>query len=126
MKRSLILIAVIGIALTCCTKDPEQPEGRSNQLIVTTAPVTMITRTGARCGGTASTGGADSITARGACWGTVTNPTIVNSKTTDGSGSGTYTSVITGLLSNRQYYVRAYVMSAAGVVYGGVRTFRTL
>ena len=49
------------------------------------------------CGGDiADDGGAD-ITARGVCWSMSQNPTISDSLTTDGSGTGSFTSDIAGL-----------------------------
>jgi len=45
--------------------------------------------------------GGSEITARGVCWGTTQNPTISSSKTTDGTGTGSFTSNITGLTAKR-------------------------
>ena len=126
MKRNLILMMVVAVIFSC-TKDPSKPSvGLNNKISAATTTVSMITTTSARCGGTATSGGADSIIARGVCWGTVNNPTINNSKTSDGTGSGVYVSVITGLTTNKQYYVRAYVVSTERVAYGETRIFKTL
>jgi uncharacterized protein (TIGR02145 family) len=57
------------------------------------------------------------VTARGVCWSTSQNPTTANSKTTDGKGSGTYTSNMTGLSPNTIYYVRAYATNSEGTAY---------
>jgi uncharacterized protein (TIGR02145 family) len=72
-----------------------------------------------------SDGGA-AIIASGVCWSTSENPTTSNSKTTNGTGLGTYTSNITGLSPNTTYYVRAYATNSQGTAYGEQRTFRTL
>ena len=60
-------------------------------------------------------------------WSTSTNPTILlTTKTTDGTGSGAFTSTITGLTANTQYYVRSYATNSAGTSYGNEFTFTTL
>ena len=46
-------------------------------------------------------------------------------RTTDGSGSGSFTSNITGLVSGTTYYVRAYATNSVGTSYGNQVTFTT-
>jgi len=92
--------------------------------IVTTA-ATAITVTTATSGGTISSDGGNPITARGVCWNTITQPTIANSKTTNGSGTGTFTSNLTGLTGNTLYYVRAYITNSSGTSYGNEITLTT-
>ena len=62
--------------------------------------------------------GNDSITVRGVCWGTVQNPTVDNTKSTDGKGIGSFTSIITGLTPSATYYFRAYATNSVGTAYG--------
>jgi len=93
---------------------------------VTSGDVTNITTTTASCSGNVTSDGGSSVTARGVCWSTSQNPTTSNSKTTNGTGVGTYTSHITGLSPNTTYYVRAYATNSQGTAYGEQRTFRTL
>ena len=64
-----------------------------------------------------SDGGA-SVTARGVCWGTSSNPTTAGNKTTDGSGTGVFTSSITGLTAGTLYHIRAYASNSVGTAYG--------
>ena len=102
-------------------------ESRTNTpLLSATAAVTSITATTATSGGTVGADGGASVTARGVCWSTTTNPTITNSKTTDGTGTGTFTSAITGLTSGTTYYVRSYATNSVGTTYGPEVIFRTL
>ena len=93
---------------------------------VTTNAVTNATQTTATCGGNVTSDGGTSVTARGVCWSTSQNPTIADSHTTDGTGTGVFTSYITGLSSNTTYYVRAYATNSEGTAYGEQRTFTTL
>ena len=92
---------------------------------ITTAAVSSITVTTATSGGSILSDGGNPITARGVCWNIFTNPTIANSKTTDGSGTGTYTSSLTGLTGNTLYFVRAYATNSSGTFYGNEVTFTT-
>jgi uncharacterized protein (TIGR02145 family) len=91
--------------------------------IVTTSAVSNITPSTATCGGNVTAIGGTTITARGVCWSTTINPTIANSKTTDGNGNGVFTSLITGLTIGSTYYVRAYATDSAGTTYGAEISF---
>jgi hypothetical protein len=93
--------------------------------IVITAPVTGITTTSATCGGNVAADGGSAVTARGVCWDTSSNPTVAGHHTTDGSGTGTFTSSLTGLLVGTGYYVCAYATNANGTYYGNKVFFNT-
>ena len=92
---------------------------------LTTTAVTSITLTTAVSGGNITADGGGAITARGVCWATTANPTISNSKTTDGTGTGSFTSNLTGLLPGTTYHVRAYATNSAGTAYGNDVSFTT-
>jgi uncharacterized protein (TIGR02145 family) len=93
---------------------------------LTTSAVTNITQTTATCGGNITSDGGSAVTARGVCWSTSPSFTIDNSnKTTDGADVGSFTSVITGLIYNTTYYVRAYATNSTGTGYGNLISFTT-
>ena len=92
---------------------------------VSTAEVTSVTATTATCGGTVTTDGGLAITARGVCWSTSSTPTIADSHTTDGTGTGNFSSTLTGLTPNATYYVRAYATNSHVTVYGNQLSFTT-
>ncbi len=92
---------------------------------VSTLSVTAITQTGATGGGNITGIGGGTISARGVCWSTFTNPTISNNRTTDGTGSGSYSSTLSNLSPGTLYYVRAYATNQAGTVYGAQVFFTT-
>ena len=85
---------------------------------VTTTAVSNITETAADSGGNVTDDGGDAVTARGVCWSTSESPTIADSKTTDGTGTGEFTSSITDLTGGTTYHVRAYATNAVGTAYG--------
>lgn len=93
---------------------------------LTTTAASSITKYAASAGGTITSNGGSVITASGICWSTTATPTTSNSKTTDGTISGTFTSSITGLTAGTIYYVRAYATNAIGTSYGAVQSFTTL
>ena len=92
---------------------------------LTTASVTNITKTTAECGGSITSDGGAAVTARGVCWSTDDPPTVADSKTTDGSGTGSFTSSITGLDAGTDYYVRAYATNSVETDYGSSVSFTT-
>ena len=93
--------------------------------LLTTSVVSAITETTASCGGTITSDGGSSVIARGVCWSIGTTPTITDSKTSNGTGTGSFTSAITGLVINNTYYVRAYATNSAGTGYGNAVSFTT-
>lgn len=100
-------------------------ESESLVPVLTTNPVSSITTTTATSGGYISADNGYSVTARGVCWNTTGSPTTLNSKTTDGTGTGSFTSSLTGLSASTTYYVRAYATNSQGTGYGQERSFTT-
>lgn len=92
---------------------------------ITTNAVTSITTTSAMSGGNVVSGGGATVTSRGICWSTSINPTILNSRTISGSGTGSFSSTMTGLITGTTYYVRAYATNSWGTAYGSNFSFRT-
>ena len=86
--------------------------------VITTAAITPVSAKIASSGGSIISDGGATITARGICWSTSQNPTTANSKTTDGTGSGSFKSTINGLNPGVTYYFRAYATNKSGISYG--------
>ena len=93
--------------------------------IVTTTPISNLAADGATSGGNVTDNGGADITARGVCWSTSADPTVSDNKTTDGTGTGSFASQITGLAISTTYHVRAYAENSAGVAYGDDIQFST-
>lgn len=93
---------------------------------ITTNTLSLITQTTASGGGNINSDGGAAVTSRGVCWSNInSNPTISNTKTIDGSGTGAFSSSLTGLTSGTTYYVRAYATNSAGTAYGSMKSFTT-
>lgn len=123
MKRILSYIYVFSclagtIMMSGCKDEPELPT-------LTTKPISDISFSTAKTGGTISDDGGADITQRGVCWSTSLDPTILDNLTSDGTGSGDFTSELNNLVDGTVYYVRAYAINSEGTAYGNMVTFTT-
>ena len=99
---------------------------QSNATVITAVP-SEVTSSSAVSGGDVTSDGGAEVTGRGVVWSKNHNPAIsLDTKTSDGSGVGKFTSAITGLEPGTTYYVRAYVTNAFGTSYGEEVSFTTL
>jgi uncharacterized protein (TIGR02145 family) len=93
---------------------------------ISTSAIYYITTISALCSGDIISDGGSPITARGVCWSTSENPTVeMGTKTSDGTGVGSFTSSLTGLTYSTTYHVRAYATNSSGTGYGEDLTFTT-
>jgi len=93
--------------------------------VLATVEVTEVTLNSATSGGDITSDGGEDIIARGVCWNTTGNPTITDSKTSDGKGTGAFTSSLAGLQKGSVYFVSAYATNSVGTAYGEPFTFST-
>jgi len=93
---------------------------------INTTVASLITGTTATTGGNITSDGGFTVSARGVCWSTTVNPTISNSKTNDGTGTGVFSSNITGLNPGTTYHIRAYATNSTGTAYGSDINFTSL
>ena len=102
-----------------------QAGSNSTPPTVTTSVVSDITTNSATSGGNVTLQGSSTVTARGVCWSTSQNPTISDNKTYDGTGTGSFTSSLTGLSASTKYYIKAYATNQSGTSYGNQVSFTT-
>ena len=113
-KRTIWSCALLVLFITnSCNK-----EKTVTLAVLSTGPLTNITSASAVCGGNITSDGGTVVSARGVCWSENFDPTIADNYTTDGTGSGSFLSSMTGLLSGTYYYVRAYATNSLGTAYG--------
>ena len=120
MKRTLSILIMLSSLFIGCKKTTQVTIP-----VLLTASVTTVTFNTAISGGDVISDGQAEVTARGVCWSTSSNPTIVNSKTSDGAGTGVFVSNLTGLTMGTTYYVRSYATNSLGTSYGDQLTFST-
>jgi hypothetical protein len=92
---------------------------------ISTTIAASITQATASSGGDVISDGGDAVTARGVCWSTGANPTTADFHTTNGTGTGPFSSSITGLNPFTLYYYRAYATNSIGTGYGAEYSFAT-
>lgn len=70
--------------------------------------------------------GGSEVTERGFVWSTKAGPTLENAESIkSGSGAGNFSSTLTDLSIDTEYYLRAYAQNAIGLTYGEEVTFKT-
>lgn len=92
--------------------------------VITTAASGITSGSSVVGGNVISNGGYD-VTDRGLYWGTSFNPELNGIKLSIGSGTGTFSTILTGLESNTTYYVTAYAVNQLGQDLGNMITFTT-
>ena len=93
---------------------------------LSTSAVSNLGTTTSTSGGNVSADGGSTVTARGVVWSTNPTPVVsLTSKTSNGTGTGTFSSSLTSLSPNTTYYVRAYATNSAGTAYGNEISFKT-
>lgn len=92
---------------------------------IQTATISSVEYYSAVGGGDVTYDGGLTVSARGVCWNTTGDPTISDNITSDGDGTGSFTSDITGLTPNITYYVKAYATNSLGTAYGYQEEFTT-
>jgi len=111
------LVSIMVMTYGCKKGDPAE---------ISTVEVTGITNNSAVSGGTIISDGGCDISEKGVCWNKTGNPVIeTDPKTSNGEGSGNFTSNITGLEAATTYYLRAYATNGCGTSYGEEFTFTT-
>src|ERR1035437_10173335 len=114
---ALVLLSIF--LIHSCKKDKPTPP------IISTTVTSAIIQTTATSGGNITSDGGATVTAKGVCWNTSASATVANSKTSDGTGTGIFTSSITGLTASTVYFVRAYATNSAGTAYGNEISYMT-
>ena len=119
MKKSVPFLILLFSLFLGCKKENNLP-------IVTTSIISDSTSISVATGGEVVSDGGLQVYLRGVVWSRNPTPTInLSSKTVDSLGKGVFKSIVTGLVPNTQYYIRAYATNSAGTSYGNEITFST-
>ncbi len=122
MKKQLSLLVIVCIVSLMVLN---QGCKKATLPVLATVEVTEVTLNSAASGGDITSDGGEDIIARGVCWNTTGNPTITDSKTSDGKGTGAFSSSLAGLQKGSVYFVSAYATNSVGTAYGEPFTFST-
>ena len=96
-----------------------------NTPTITTKTISYIQDSIATCGGIVTSDGGGALINKGICWSVSQNPTINDNITIDTSSQTDFTCVMTGLIPNTAYYVRAFATNGGGTAYGQQKVFVT-
>ena len=94
--------------------------------IVATVAVNNVGNYDATLFGSVNSDGGTAVTERGFVYSSNTNPTLLDIKIIIGSGLGSFNTLLTNLVDNTTYYVRAYAINSVGVAYGATIQFTTV
>ncbi|WPO78346.1 MBG domain-containing protein [Flavobacterium sp. KACC 22761] len=92
---------------------------------VATSAATNVRSVSATLGGQVTADGGDASVERGIVWATTASPTTSNTKVQIGTGTGTFSAIITGLPAGTLIHFRAYAKNSSGTSYGNDLTFTT-
>jgi hypothetical protein len=93
--------------------------------ILYTGNITNITHNSAESGCVITNDGRAIIAKKGICWSTEENPTIENTKLENEDDVTSFRTLLTDLIPNTTYYVRAFATNHIGTGYGEQKEFKT-
>lgn len=120
--KVIFIFALISFINFSCTKENKLSKSIP---VVSTDQVTDINAFGAKTGGNVSSDNGFFVLSKGVCWGLNANPTIEDSFTENGNGTGNFESEVSGLQGGKTYYLRAYATNNKGTAYGNTISFQT-
>jgi uncharacterized protein (TIGR02145 family) len=128
MLSSVVAVCVTALVVTSGCGDSTAPDaadpGKALPVVVTSAIWDIELQQAVGVGEVRRDGGLP-VTARGFVWSQEPGPTLTSNKTIQGSGTGSFTCLMTGLEPDRAYYARAYATNSAGTAYASEQVFRT-
>lgn len=93
-------------------------------LVVTNEP-TLASHNSISVSGEVTYEGVSSVTRKGICWATTSNPDITKNVTECGSGIGAFSTTMSNLSENTTYYIRAFATNSFGTSYGSEYSITT-
>ena len=113
------------VSVRCLLNDSGVDSSTAVLPVVSLITLDGIDATSASCIGFVTASGGSAVTTRGFCWSTSQNPTVGDSHTSEGIGTGRFNSEISGLSPGTTYYLRPYATNDVGTAYGEERSFTT-
>jgi uncharacterized protein (TIGR02145 family) len=93
--------------------------------VLTTRTPTEITTSSVKTGGIITSDGGSVIIAKGICWSTKPGPVVAGLHTNEGTGLEPFTIILSDLVPNQTYYIRAYASNSIRTSYGEETNFKT-
>ena len=128
MKNKITLIILFSVTLYSMTAIVGCSKKGDNTSVLATVSINTlnnISATTETVNAVITHNGNSTITESGVCYATTVNPDITKSKVVKTVQSGKYSCVLTGLLPETTYYVRAYAINETGTAYSNELPFLT-
>ena len=113
------------VSVRCLLNDSGVDSSTAVLPVVSLITLDGIDATSVSCIGFVTASGGSAVTTRGFCWSTSPSPTVGDSHTSEGIGTGRFNSEISGLSPGTTYYLRPYATNDVGTAYGEERSFTT-
>ncbi len=124
--RKVLTISICCILFYSCKKSDSTTQPTPQIATVTTTSTSTVTTTSVSVSGNVSADGGATVTSKGFCWGTSSGVVISGSNyVNSGTGTGSFSSSITGLNPGTVYYVRSFATNSVGTAYGNELSFTT-
>ncbi|MEM9050992.1 MAG: hypothetical protein AAGC47_02970 [Bacteroidota bacterium] len=121
------LLLILMTVISCSDDENEDPTPTPQNPLpeLLTSEVDSITNTSAVVTVELLSEGTSPVVQRGVCYAIQPEPDLQSSFTIESADSDTFTSSITGLTADTEYFVRSYAINNAGVAYGNQLNFIT-
>ncbi|MFN7782311.1 MAG: Ig-like domain repeat protein, partial [Lysobacterales bacterium] len=116
----------VTFAMLGATATVESSTAVNSAPFVSTTSPSAVGPFAASSGGNVFDGGSTAVTARGVAYGTSPSPSLGGASVASGSGTGSFSSSLTGLLPATTYFLRAFATNSVGTGYGEEVSFTTL
>ena len=123
--KSLLKTCIIFIIIVCLIPIFNSCTYKPGKTSLSTESVTDISQTSAVSGGNLKTGKNGTMTAKGVFWSTTADLAMADIKTDNGTGTGIFVCVLSGLHPGTTYYVKAYAICGTDTAYGNTISFTT-
>ncbi len=124
-KRSLCFVLTLFVITNLSFAYYANAANPNAAISISTNKVKYVGIITATCGGNITYTNSDPIISAGVCWSKNPLPTVNDPKQLRVGTNDSFTCVINTLSPKTGYYIRAFVETSAGVVYGAQRTFAT-
>ena len=122
-----MVLIIVMVTVTCNSRYSKKEENTTTNTVplITTKDALSITNSTAIVGGVVISNGGFTVSERGVCYNTSSNPTIEDISVQSGSETVVFECEISRLNQNTKYYFKAYAMDGEDIEYGEQKSFTT-
>lgn len=124
-QKNLFTMLLLFCSVLTYAGQNKEPRLPSSSISIQTTKAKYVGVTTAISGGIITNPNAEPIVSAGVCWSRNALPTVNDAKQVRTGSSDNFSCELNNLLPKTGYYLRAYVETSSGVIYGPQRTFAT-